>query len=75
MKVFKEFNQDSICPICGTNKSGEAVLIPINGTEDGWNMEAMQVHLSCIDLAVSKNLFLDGSSVILQIFNEVNIEH
>ncbi|RMG79791.1 MAG: hypothetical protein D6707_07535 [Bacteroidetes bacterium] len=48
--MFEHFNQTTNCPICNTNKDGKAVLIPIEGTEDDGIMEAMQVHLDCIDL-------------------------
>ena len=50
MRTFKHFNKAGKCPICGTNKDGETVLIPIQGTGDGHISEAVQIHLDCIDL-------------------------
>jgi hypothetical protein len=50
MKIFKHFNQESVCPICKQNTDGQAVLIPIDGTANDGICEAMQVHLNCINL-------------------------
>lgn len=52
MRSFKHFNNsgDSKCPVCNTNEDKETVLIGIEGTEDGGNIQAIQVHLDCIEL-------------------------
>ena len=53
MKIFESFNQSTICPICNTSNEGQAVLIPIDGTDKDRNCEAIQVHLDCIELRVN----------------------
>lgn len=53
MRVFKEFPETSVCPVCGTNDNKETVLIGIFGTED----EAAPVHLECIELTYIKSGF------------------
>jgi hypothetical protein len=49
MKTF-EFPQDTnhVCPICGTQQQGDAVMIGISGTQDGYNYEAALTHLECL---------------------------
>jgi hypothetical protein len=54
MKIFEHFNQSSICPICGTNEDKPATLIGIDGTEDGGNMEALQVHVDCLNIRLKR---------------------
>ena len=50
MKTFDHFNTTGApCPICGTWDDKPPVLVPINGTESGGNVEALQIHLDCID--------------------------
>lgn len=50
MRTFKNFPKEAICPICNTSKQGECVLIGIEGTKDGNNIEAKPFHLDCIEL-------------------------
>jgi len=52
MRVFKGFNQSGkdVCPVCGTNDDKETVLVAIDGTQEGNNCQAIQVHLDCIEL-------------------------
>lgn len=52
MRTFPHFNpsSDSLCPICGTNDDEETVLIPIAGTQDGNNCQAVQVHTKCLQM-------------------------
>ena len=61
MKIFEHMNTSGkeVCPICKTKEDKEVVLIGIDGTEDGGNMRAIQVHLDCLNLRYSKenNLF------------------
>jgi len=52
MRVFDEFPERDKCPICGTNKKGKCVLIGIDGTQEGKNIEAKPFHLECIELNV-----------------------
>ena len=56
MRVFPKFNQSTVCPICGTNKEGEAVLIAVEGTQDGSVCEALQMHLGCVNLHVGRSV-------------------
>jgi len=50
MRIFSNFNKDSICPICGKSDDGEAVLIPDYKTIKGNICTAKQVHLRCLEL-------------------------
>ena len=52
MRVFERFNQHGkdVCPICKTNECKQTVLVIVDGTESGNVIEAIQVHLDCIDL-------------------------
>jgi len=57
MRTFEHFNSETgaVCPVCNTAKDTETVLVPIPGTEDGWNVEAKQMHKKCFDLVVEMN--------------------
>lgn len=50
MTIFEQFPEGNnhICPICGTNNSGKTVLVPIEGTGDGYTYKAIPTHLDCI---------------------------
>jgi len=50
MRTFKQGNwsNDDSCLICGTQKAGEVILIPIVGTKEGNNIQAKQVHTDCL---------------------------
>ncbi len=53
MRIFKEGNWENskkCCPICDKQKKGEVVLIAISGKQKGFNCEAEQVHLDCLEL-------------------------
>lgn len=51
MKIFDSPNMKGFtCPICKTNRDMPVCLIGIDGTEDGHNIETVQVHVSCLDL-------------------------
>ena len=56
MRIFKEgnWNTKETCPICKTQKKGEVVLIAIEGKQKGFNCEALQVHLDCLDLWINQ---------------------
>lgn len=59
-RVFKEFNQNGnhVCPICKTNDKKEVILIAKEGTQEGFNAEAIQCHVDCIDLWYSQEMEL-----------------
>ena len=56
MRTFKQINEAGKCLICGKNDEGEVVLVPIDGTAEGHNEQAEQVHLKCIDLRYNKEV-------------------
>jgi len=56
MNVFKDFPKKSKCPICGTNKDKESVLIGIDGTQEGKNIQAQVFHLDCLDLMYNEDM-------------------
>ena len=70
MRTFEHFNQtgDNLCPICGTNDDKPVVLIPILGTEDGHNIQAIQVHDDCL----SQNLVYSNEIIPHLIFAVAN---
>jgi len=64
-RVFEHFpktNIKSVCPICYKNHDGATVLVPINGTQEGFNMEAVPTHIQCVidNLQYSKEQKLMG---------------
>lgn len=52
MREFEHPNYSCgfVCPVCKTSTDKPVVLVGIPGTEDGWNMEAEQVHALCQSL-------------------------
>jgi len=56
MRIFKKYNKASSepCPICNTKDETEVVLIVKAGTTEGYNAEAIQVHLDCLELTYDK---------------------
>jgi len=66
MRIFKTGNwseEGEACPICGTKDKGQVVLVGIDGTENGNNIEAKQVHVKCLNLRLIKN----DSEIIYQL--------
>ena len=55
MRTFKEMNKEdgSKCLICGTQDTGEVVLIGLAGAKKDNIIEAKQAHLHCINLTYS----------------------
>lgn len=55
MKIFEHpTNINNFkCFICNGNDDKPVTLIGIDGTEDGYNREAMQVHIDCLNLSYS----------------------
>lgn len=49
IRKFKSFNNgnETTCPICGTGKEEETLLIPILETRKGNICRAVQVHAAC----------------------------
>jgi hypothetical protein len=65
LRIFPKFNTIDNCPICNTNEDKPCVLIPIEGTEDGYNVEAKPVHCDCIKDKYGKSyIFIKGVLVI-----------
>jgi len=57
MRIFKQGNwkdTKATCPICNTQKKGEVVLAAIEGTQKGYNCQAKQVHLECLNLWINE---------------------
>ena len=48
MRLFPHPNSPWTCPVCGKDTDEAVVLIGIQGTEEGNNMEAVQVHFDCL---------------------------
>lgn len=46
-RTFKHFPEENTCPLCNKNNDEECVLVPLYGTEEGHNVKAAPVHLSC----------------------------
>jgi hypothetical protein len=55
MRTFEHFPQHTTCPVCGTNEDKTCVLVGINGTQEGRNIQAQPFHLECLDLEWFKN--------------------
>lgn len=49
MRIFEHFNKstEAKCPICKTDEDKQTILVPIPGTEEGYIVEAQQMHWSC----------------------------
>ena len=47
-RVFPQFPEHGKCPICLNNTDTYCILVPIEGTEEGNNMQAKPVHINCI---------------------------
>lgn len=45
---FKAYDDNIVCPFCGTADARDAVLVPISGTAEGNNIQAIQIHVNCI---------------------------
>ena len=57
MRIFDRGNwpkgePEVVCPICKTQKKGKVTLVAIDGTEEGFNVQAMQVHVDCLELHI-----------------------
>ena len=50
MKTFEkpDWQKDETCPLCGTTDTKPIVLVPISGTRNGCNAEAIKIHDDCI---------------------------
>ena len=58
MRIFDKPNKSNSwkCPICKTNDNKPVVLVSVEGTQEGNNVEAEQIHLECIDLTYYKDI-------------------
>lgn len=61
MRIFQDYKFDTECPICNTKDQGDAVLIGVDGTQDGRNIEAMLFHIKCLE-----PIFYKGDNIIAQ---------
>jgi hypothetical protein len=48
LKIFEHFNSETPCPLCKETTDLPCILVPIIGTNDGMNCEAIQVHEECL---------------------------
>lgn len=56
MEIIERPNLDNfVCPICGKSDNKPVTLIPINGTEEGNNVEVKQIHIGCISLTLFRS--------------------
>jgi len=70
MRLFEHFNQAGKCNICGTNEDKPCVLVGIKGTKEGNIMQAMQIHLDCIDLTAYTKDDKEGEVIIAMWFKD-----
>jgi len=69
MKIFDHPNMTNFrCPICGESKDEPVVLVKIAGTEQDGIMEAIQVHVDCLDLTMFQQH--DEEFCIAQVFTK-----
>ena len=54
-RIFEDCEFDKECPICKTKKKGDGILIGIDGTEKGNNIQADLVHTDCLNLRIYNN--------------------
>ena len=47
MRIFEHFPKEIKCLMCGTSEDKPCILIPIDGTDDDNNCEAVPVHVDC----------------------------
>lgn len=51
MRVFEHFNTDGPkCLVCKTNADKPCTLVPVAGTQEGFNVRAEPVHMDCLDV-------------------------
>ena len=48
MRTFEHFPEDIPCVICRKSDDKKCTLLPVDGTEDGNNCEAIPVHADCV---------------------------
>lgn len=62
MRTFDHpnYNDDFECPVCKTSADAPVTLVGIPGTEDGGNMEALQVHAECWALVLKMSQTTTG---------------
>ncbi len=51
MRIFQKFpSENTKCPVCGTNEDKPCCLIAIEGTQEGYNVQAQPTHVDCVNL-------------------------
>lgn len=51
MRVFEHPNMEGFkCPICQSSDDSPVVLIGIYGTREGFNIQAEQFHIKCLEM-------------------------
>ena len=48
-RIFQGFPSASKCPLCGKGTDTPCILVPIEGTANGNNEEAIPVHVTCME--------------------------
>jgi len=69
MKIFENFNESGKCHVCGTNKPGKTVLVPLDSTSKDRIEQAVQIHLDCLELRAK--VLPNGDVLIYQIDNDL----
>lgn len=68
MRVFEHPNAEGfVCPICNTSEDKPVVLIGIDGTQEGYNIQARQYHIDCLELVEFQT---SGNVIIAQILSK-----
>ena len=47
-RIFDHFPDAAICPVCKTSEDHPAVLVALDGTQEGNNEQATPVHVQCL---------------------------
>lgn len=57
LKIFENFNESCICPICKTNEDKQCLLIPIQDTniDNSGVFKVKPIHLECLNLFIMNN--------------------
>lgn len=66
VRVFKNIGKGNECLICGTDKDGDCILVAIDGTQKGYNVQAKPVHLECLELRM-----LPDHNIIYQKYGQI----
>ena len=66
MRSFDHFPQghNARCPVCGTDDDKPCFLLPIDGTSNGHNCEAIPTHVDCIREHLDQLRYLKDMDII-----------